>query len=64
VAHPESGGLMMEELTSLIRSTFETGKVRYADIVELNPLVDKSNLTSIAARDVVKEILTGFAHYK
>ncbi|MHA1908578.1 MAG: arginase family protein [Candidatus Thorarchaeota archaeon] len=64
VAHPESGGLLMDELTSLIRTTFETGKVGYADIVELNPLIDKSNLTTIAARDIVKEILTGFAYHK
>jgi len=64
VSHPESGGLSMEELTFLIRTTFETGKVRYADIVELNPLLDRTNLTATAARDIVKEILTGFAYYK
>ena len=64
VSHPESGGLLMPELVSLIRTAFKTGKVCYADIVELNPLVDKTNLTSIAARDIVKEILTGFAYHK
>ncbi|MDF1540404.1 MAG: arginase family protein [Candidatus Thorarchaeota archaeon] len=64
VSHPESGGLTVSELANLIRIVFETGKVRYADIVELNPLLDNSNTTSIAARDIVKEILTGFAYHK
>ncbi len=64
VSHPESGGLTVPELANLIRVVFETGKVRYADVVELNPLLDNSNTTSIAARDIVKEILTGFAYHK
>jgi arginase family enzyme len=61
VSHPESGGLSMVDLVDLLISTFKTGKVRYADIVELNPLVDTTGITAIAARDIVKEILTGFA---
>ena len=61
VSHPESGGLSMIDLVELIISTFETGKVRYADVVELNPMVDPTGITSIAARDIVREILTGFA---
>jgi len=64
VGHPESGGLTVPELANLIRIVFETGKVRFADVVELNPLVDHSNTASIAARDIVKEILTGFAYHK
>ncbi len=64
VSHPESGGLDMFDLVNLLRVCFISLKVRYADIVELNPHMDRSNLTSIAARDVVKEILTGFAYQK
>jgi len=64
VSHPESGGLNMIELTKLLRVCFATGKVKYADIAELNPMIDTTGQTSIAARDVVKEILTGFASQK
>ncbi|MHA3963253.1 MAG: arginase family protein [Candidatus Thorarchaeota archaeon SMTZ1-45] len=64
VSHPESGGLSMVDLLELIIFIFNTGKVRYADIVELNPLLDSSGITAIAARDIVKEILTGFATQK
>ncbi len=61
VSHPESGGLSMVDLVELLISAFRTGKVRYADVVELNPLIDPTGITAIAARDIVKEILTGFA---
>ena len=61
VGHPESGGLSMAELVEVLRFSFKTGKVRYADVVELNPLLDTTGITAIAARDIVKEILTGFA---
>ncbi len=61
VAHPESGGLSMVQLVNILRSTFSTGKVHSADIVELNPLIDKTGITALIARDVVKEVLTGFA---
>ena len=64
VSHPESGGLTMIELTKLLGVCFATGKVKYADIAELNPMVDTTGQTSVAARDVVKEILTGFASQK
>jgi len=61
VSHPESGGLTMSDLVELLIASFKTGKVRYADVVELNPMLDSSGITAIAARDIVKEILTGFA---
>jgi len=61
VSHPESGGLTMLELVKAIRAAFSTGMVSFVDIVELNPLIDKSDLTATAARDIVKEVLTGFA---
>ncbi|MFW9813148.1 MAG: arginase family protein [Candidatus Thorarchaeota archaeon] len=61
VSHPESGGLSIIDLVKALRAAFSTGKVRFVDIVELNPLIDKTDLTATAARDVTKEILTGFA---
>jgi len=64
VSHPESGGPDVETLVDFIRACFYIGKVRYADVVELNPLSDKCGLGTVAARDVVKEVLTGFAYQK
>jgi agmatinase len=64
VSHPESGGPDVETLVDFIRACFGIGKVRYADVVELNPLSDKCGLGTIAARDIVKEVLTGFAYQK
>jgi len=64
VSHPESGGLSMVDLFELLISAFKTGKVRYADVVELNPMIDPTGITSVVARDIVKEILTGFANNK
>jgi arginase family enzyme len=64
VSHPESGGLSMVDLVELIISAFETGKVRYADVVELNPMIDTTGITAVAARDIVREILTGFSIHK
>jgi len=61
VSHPESGGLSIVELVSILRTAFSTGKVSYTDIVELNPLLDKSELSAIGARDVLKEVITGMA---
>ena len=61
VSHPESEGLKMGELVDILRSTFATRKVNHADIVEFNPLLDKSGVTGATTRDVVKEVLTGFA---
>ncbi len=60
-SHPESGGQMLLELVTLLRKCFELGKVQFADIVEYNPLADKTGAGAIAVRDIVKEILTGFA---
>ena len=61
VSHPESGGISMVDMVELLTSAFKTGKVRYADVVELNPMIDPTGITAIAARDIVREILTGFA---
>lgn len=64
VSHPESGGPNMEQIVSCLGSVFNTKKVRYADIVEFNPMLDSAGITSITARDVLKEILFGFADSK
>ncbi|MFX0107862.1 MAG: arginase family protein [Candidatus Hodarchaeota archaeon] len=64
VSHPESGGPTALELASLLRICFQSRKVQYADIVELNPLADKSQVSLITVRDVLKELLTGFAVQK
>jgi len=64
VSHPESGGLSIVELVTILRTTYSTGKVNYTDIVELNPLLDKSNLSAIGTRDILKEVLTGYASQK
>ncbi|TFF95990.1 arginase family protein [Candidatus Thorarchaeota archaeon] len=64
VSHPESGGLHVEDVCRLLRVAFTSQKVRHADIVELNPMLDSSGLTAIAARDILKEILAGFAVQK
>jgi agmatinase len=61
VSHPESGGLSIPDLVTILRTAYATGKVNYTDIVELNPLIDKSEISVIAARDLLKEILTGYA---
>ena len=64
VSHPESGGLTMIEMVKFVRACFLTRKVQHVDIVEMNPTLDRSNLTAIAARDILKEVFTGFAYRK
>lgn len=61
VSHPESSGLSMTQLVEVLQTTFSTGKVRHSDIVELNPLIDTNGITANVARDIVKEILAGYA---
>ena len=62
VSHPESGGLSIQELTKALDTCFKSRKVRYTDIVEFNPMLDKSQITSITARDIVKVIFAGYAY--
>jgi agmatinase len=61
VSHPESGGLSLPELVRILQFAFATKKVRYADIVELNPMLDNTEITAVAARDILKELFAGFA---
>ena len=60
-SHPESGGPSIEDIVKVLQMTFSTGKVRFADIVEYNPLADTSPTTAIVVRDIVKTLLAGFA---
>ncbi len=64
VSHPESGGLSISELVTIVDACFATRKVQYCDIVELNPMLDNARLSELAARDILKAILTGFAYHK
>ncbi len=67
VSHTETGGLSFPDMVDILRVCFQTLKVASADLVEFNPLLDHSQLTSVIARDVVKELLSGYAyekHYK
>ena len=64
VSHPESGGLSIKDVVTILRDLFKTRKVQWADLVEFNPLLDQTGVTSTHARDLVKEILSGFAYQK
>ncbi|MFO7836444.1 MAG: arginase family protein [Candidatus Thorarchaeota archaeon] len=64
ISHPEAGGLDLVELLQFIRACFETNRVKYADLVELNPMRDPNNIAAVAAREITKEVLTGFALHK
>ncbi len=61
VSHPESGGLSLHDIVEILQIAFATKKVKFTDIVEFNPLLDREGVTAIAARDILKEILSGFA---
>jgi agmatinase len=60
-SHPELGGPSADDIISILRMTFSTGKVKYADVVEYNPLSDKTQTTAVVVRDIIKTILAGFA---
>ena len=60
-SHPESGGLSIEDIVRVLQMTFLTGKVKFADIVEYNPLADSTPTTAVVVRDIVKTMLVGFA---
>ncbi|MBS3794489.1 MAG: arginase family protein [Candidatus Thorarchaeota archaeon] len=64
ISHPEAGGLELVELLEFMRACFETGRVKYADLVELNPMRDPNNIAAVAGREITKEVLTGFAYHK
>jgi agmatinase len=63
-SHPESGGPSFEDIVRIVQMAFSTGKVKYADVVEYNPLADTSPTTAVVVRDIVKTLLAGFAVQK
>jgi arginase family enzyme len=54
VSHPEPGGLSVRDVISLIHEL--QAPMAGADIVECNPAVDPTGVTSIVAAKVLKEI--------
>ncbi len=54
VSHPEGGGLSTRQIVRIIQSL--KGRVIGADIVELNPLRDVSDITAAACSKILKEI--------
>ena len=54
VSHPEPGGLTVREVVSLIQRL--AAPLAAADVVECNPEVDPSGITSTVAAKLVKEI--------
>ena len=54
VSHPEPGGLTVREVVSLIQRL--DAPLVAADVVECNPDVDPSGITSYVAAKLVKEI--------
>jgi agmatinase len=54
VSHPEPGGLTVREVVSLIQRL--DAPLVAADVVECNPEVDPTGITSIVAAKLVKEI--------
>jgi arginase len=54
VSHHEPGGLSVRDVVSVIQSL--TGPIVGADVVELNPDVDSTGVTAMAAAKLVKEL--------
>jgi arginase len=54
VSHPEPGGLTVREVLAVLDR--QTAPIVGADIVELNPLSDKSSVTAIVAAKFLREI--------
>jgi agmatinase len=60
VSHPEPGGLTVREVVSMIQGL--SAPLVAADVVECNPDVDPSGVTSIVAAKLVKEIAAAMHH--
>jgi agmatinase len=56
VSHPEPGGLTVREVLDVINAVHAPGVVG-GDIVELNPRLDPSGITSIVAAKLARELL-------
>ena len=54
MAHPEPGGLTMREVLSVLAR--QNAPIVGADVVELNPQRDVTDVTAIVAAKLVREI--------
>lgn len=61
VAYPEPGGLTTRELFSGVQMVMSSGKVIGADVMEVIPQRDHSDITVKAGNRVVAQMLTGLA---
>lgn len=61
---PEPGGLTPRELFPLLRRLCAEANVVGMELVELNPLVDPTYVTSLVANRCVREMITGVAMRK
>lgn len=61
---PEPGGLTPREMFPVLRSICAIKQCVGFDIVEINPLVDTGNATSLLANRVAREIMSGIAMRK
>ncbi len=56
VSHPEPGGLSVRQVLDVIANC-EAPRVIGADVVEVNPVVDPTGITSVVAAKLVRELL-------
>ena len=54
---PEAGGLTSRELLSLVRG-LEPASIVGADVVEVSPAYDQSEITAVAAAHVLYDLVT------
>lgn len=58
---PASNGFYSHEIYDSIYTLSKEQKVKYLDIVEINPLLDRDNMTSKVASQIVMHFLAGFS---
>ncbi|HJO14807.1 MAG TPA: arginase family protein [Candidatus Pacearchaeota archaeon] len=55
--YPEKDGFDLEQLKESIKNIMKSGKVIRSDLVEINPSLDKNNLTVNAGSEILRVIL-------
>ena len=55
--YPEKDGFDLDQLKRFIKNIMKSGKVIRSDLVEINPSLDKNNLTVNAGSEILKVIL-------
>lgn len=60
VSNPEPDGITLDELHSIFNTLIQRSSVVAMDIVEVNPLYDKSS-TTVAAAKLMLDVITGLA---